>query len=123
MITIIGGKQICAAFAALDTAMQTDIAGDIVNATAEQVSDIAAEKAPRDTGRLASNISISDEHQEKDGPSRDVGPNEKIFYGRFVELGTSKMSALPFLRPALEDPRARVAGQAALARRIAGLGT
>ena len=30
------------------------------------------------------------------------------FYGRFIELGTSKMTAKPFLRPALESSQDEV---------------
>ena len=32
----------------------------------------------------------------------DKSDNSKIFYGKFIEFGTSKMSARPFLQPALE---------------------
>ena len=32
-----------------------------------------------------------------------VGPSNRAYYGRFLELGTSKMAARPFLRPAFES--------------------
>ena len=32
-----------------------------------------------------------------------VGPSNRAYYGRFLELGTSKMAAHPFLRPAFES--------------------
>jgi HK97 gp10 family phage protein len=31
-----------------------------------------------------------------------IGPDPDHFYGRFLETGTSKMAAQPFLRPALD---------------------
>ena len=38
------------------------------------------------------------------GPYADIG--SAVFYAPFVELGTSRMEARPFLRPALEAARA-----------------
>lgn len=38
-----------------------------------------------------------------------IGPKPEAFYGTaFVELGTSKMAAKPWLRPALESKKAQV---------------
>lgn len=122
-VQIIGGKALAATFKALDVAMRTDIAGDVVQVMGEKGAEVASELAPKDKHILEESIECGDVEQSAGGPHVDVGPTREVFYARFQELGTSKMSANPFLRPALDDPRVRAAGQAELAKRIAGLGT
>lgn len=71
-------------------------AGEIIRAD-------AAARAPRGrTGRLSGMMRL-----EWDGRRRRalVGPHKEAFYGDFVERGTSKMAAQPFLRPALDSRR------------------
>jgi len=55
------------------------------------------------TGRLRGSITWrigADSHS----PYADIG--SAVFYAPFVELGTSRMAARPFLRPALQAARA-----------------
>jgi len=72
-------------------------------AAAEPIRAAASEKAPHRTGKLKENI-IS-EINEKEKMTVDVGPNRDGFYGQFIEFGTSKMSAKPFLRPAFDGKK------------------
>jgi HK97 gp10 family phage protein len=67
---------------------------------AELVRAEASANAPVKTGKLSGNIIA-----EYDGRRRTakVGPDKTVFYGDFVERGTSKTGAHPFLRPALES--------------------
>lgn len=58
----------------------------------------AKEKCPVDTDRLRSSITHEVEMGDK---SVVIGTN--VEYAAFVELGTSKMRARPYLRPAAED--------------------
>lgn len=51
------------------------------------------------TGRLRGSITWRVSRDGR-GPYADVGTN--VFYAPFVELGTSRMSARPYLRPGLE---------------------
>lgn len=63
----------------------------------EQVADRAAAAAPRDTGEGAGSIRaevVDDEVR--------VSWDRTHFYMLFSEVGTSKMNARPFLRPALD---------------------
>lgn len=55
------------------------------------------------TGRLRGSITWKP-GQDALSPYVDVGTN--VFYAPFVELGTSRAPAYPFLRPALEFARA-----------------
>ncbi len=72
--------------------------------SAEIIREEASNKAPRRTGRLKKGITVS---KVKDS-SIDIGPAKKDFYGRFLEFGTVKMSARPFLRPALDTKKKEV---------------
>ncbi len=54
-----------------------------------------------DEGILLANITVSGVKSGDEGKYVDVGPNKKAFYGKFLEEGTSKMSAKPFIDPAV----------------------
>lgn len=57
------------------------------------------------TGRLRGSITWRI-GEDAFGPYADIGT--AVFYGPMVELGTSRMEARPFLRPALEAARAPI---------------
>ncbi|KMY59954.1 Phage protein HK97 gp10 [Geobacillus stearothermophilus] len=88
---------------------------DALLAGAEIIQQAASEKAPRDTGKLAENIVISD--MKEDG-TVDIGPDRDRFYGLFVEFGRKagtkkgrkypKADPHPFLQPAFEENIDRV---------------
>lgn len=67
----------------------------------EQVAERARSAAPKRTGAGAASIGVTMTADAK-GPVARVGWDAAHFYMRFQELGTSKMSARPFLRPALD---------------------
>ena len=76
-------------------------------------------KVPVDTGRLRSSISHSEEF-EADNPAVVVGTNTE--YASYIELGTSRQAAKPFLYPALSENRQRIQRKIAESvRRGAGL--
>lgn len=52
---------------------------------------------PVDTGRLRNSIT----HQKAGERSEQIGTN--VPYGKYVELGTSKMGAQAFLKPSLQN--------------------
>ena len=64
-----------------------------IGATAE---GYAKEKCPVDTGRLRNSISYA-----TDDDSVYIGTN--VEYAAYVELGTSKSKARPYLKPAAEN--------------------
>lgn len=69
---------------------------------ATQVERTAKRLCPVDTGRLRSSIT----HQmgrDARGLLAKVGTN--VSYAKYVELGTRRMRARPFLRPALRSVR------------------
>lgn len=75
---------------AADSAMKT---------TTGQVQDQAKQIAPKRTGYMANNILV--EPVKKTAASVTGTVNAKADYSSFVEFGTYKMSAEPFIRPAV----------------------
>lgn len=69
---------------------------EICGGTAERY---AKELCPVDTGNLRNSIT----HQPVDAETMAVGTN--VHYAPYVELGTVKMKAQPYLRPAIENHR------------------
>lgn len=67
----------------------------------EQIAGVAAQLAPRETGRLAESINSHPAPGPTGGAGVDVVAD--VEYALFVEFGTSKMAAQPFLRPALDE--------------------
>lgn len=58
---------------------------------------------------LADNIEISDVKVGSDGLEYLlVGPTKEYFYGKFLEFGTVKMRARPFMEPALLSKKQEV---------------
>lgn len=68
---------------------------------ADQVAERAASTAPKDSGRGAESIHAVAE-EDGDGAYVNVSWDRAHFYMYFHELGTSKLVARPFLRPALD---------------------
>lgn len=77
------------------------------NAAEPVLEDAKATNAFNDrSGRLRKGLKISN-IKNKEGVKYilvgvDKSDNSKIFYGKFLEFGTSKISARPFLQPAYE---------------------
>lgn len=71
-------------------------------AVGEDGTDIAAENAPFDTGRLSSSISYALTDDDK---SVIIGTN--VEYGPYQELGTSMYKGHPYLVPMLNDNKDR----------------
>ena len=93
---------------------------EALKAGAEIVRDEAKDRlrTHRKTGTLEDSVIISDVEDGK----IEIGPNKDGFYGYFVEFGTSKMSAIPFLQPAFEQNVNRITqSMANVIRRELGL--
>nr|WP_034438551.1 HK97-gp10 family putative phage morphogenesis protein [Clostridium ihumii] len=64
---------------------------------------------PKKTGKLKKGLKLSGIREK--GTSKYVlvgiqkGDNSSIFYGKFLEFGTSKMPAKPFMSPAYESKK------------------
>lgn len=106
---------------------------DATRAAATVFKDEAVKRAPMRTGKMKKNIVVITQRDRNGDISSGVhvrGTNPRTgnsnnsmkannsrnaFYWRFVELGTSNMAAVPFIRPAY-DARQEDAANAAFAR-------
>ena len=76
-----------------------EAAASAMKLTTGQVQAIAKQVAPKRTGYMANNISV--ESVKKTATSVTGTVNAEADYSSFVEFGTYKMSAQPFIRPAV----------------------
>lgn len=76
-----------------------EAASSAMKLTTGQVQATAKQVAPKRTGYMANSISV--EPVKKTATSVTGTVNAKADYSSFVEFGTYKMSAEPFIRPAV----------------------
>lgn len=105
---------------ALSKSQSRKVLRDATRSAATVVKDEAVKRAPKRTGKMAKNIVVLSQRTRDGGMASGVhvrGRNPRTgnsdnkmkakdsrnaFYWRFVELGTSKMPAAPFIRPAYD---------------------
>lgn len=92
-----------------------------MRAALDLLADEVRSRCPVDTGALRDSIEVA-VRTSRNGAVRGrvvVGGNDAegaTYYAFFLEFGTARMAAKPFLRPAVDAARSRVQGL--LARRI-----
>jgi len=115
-LKIEGFKELAANLRALPDALQRSVILDALTDAAEPMRARMGQLAPRRPGApdIADNIGISVANRIGDvGGGRwearsdtehavAVGPTKNFFYGLFLEYGTIKMAARPFMRPAFD---------------------
>lgn len=91
------------------------VEGQALKEGAEIIQKAASQKAPRsdrNKEHLADNIKISKVKTKNGVKYIEVGPqrgdNDKFFYGKFIEFGTSKQPARPFMYPAMMENKDEV---------------
>ena len=77
---------------------------DAVEQGGEVVRTGAARVVPVDTGNLRASLLVEDAVTTSTGASTRVGPSKQAPYGIFVEYGTSRMRAQPYMRPSAVSP-------------------
>lgn len=100
-----------------------ELADEAVRAGAEVIRDEAAARVPQRTGTLYRSMTYDKAPDQRKGRvAYLIGPGKGGFYGLFLELGTVKMAARPFLVPALRSAAERaVAAIGSTLRRGLGL--
>jgi HK97 gp10 family phage protein len=119
-LKLTGFKELADALRELGPRVARNSLRRAVSAGAAEIRNDAKARAPVDTGEMRKDIMIKRERDTKGemaatysvfvrsgkksrlaGKSRDV--QKDSYYWKFVEFGTSKMAAKPFLRPAFES--------------------
>ena len=75
-------------------------AGQVMSKALNDIQAGAQNRAPVDTGALRNSITRSSQWRGNDSFTVEIGPT--VNYGAFVERGTSRMRAQPYLRPATD---------------------
>ncbi len=112
--TVEGQKEIAARLKKISQAATNDIEQALVN-SALFVERDAKVKAPVDTGRLRSSLTHAEENFGSDTPAVTVGTS--VEYAKFVEFGTTRQSAKPYLYPALIENKQKILREIAKAFR------
>lgn len=118
-----GFRELAAAMRELGARTAKNTLRRAVSAGAAVVRNEARSRAPVDTGEMKKDIQMKREKDQRGGPlaarfsvfvrsgkksrlagrARDV--QKDSFYWKFVEYGTSKMPAQPFMRPSFESTK------------------
>lgn len=107
-LAVAGGTELVAALKRLREAVSRSVLREAMLTAGEPIRSRAASLAPREPGApdIADHIGISSVRTiqgQRLGPLAAgiaIGPTSDFFYGRFLEMGTAKMRARPYLRPA-----------------------
>ena len=118
-IKIEGQKELQERLKKIESTAKTAIEQALLN-SALIVERDAKINAPVDTGRLRSSIMHRDKDFGTNEPMIEVGTN--VEYAPYVEFGTSKAAAQPFLFPALNSNKQKILKEIAKAlKKGAGL--
>ena len=85
--------------------IQKNVVAGAIRAGAASLSKEMKRRVPKGTGKLKKSIGVvKRKTKDKNLVRFSVAPQNKKggFYARFIEFGTSKMSAKPFMRPAFD---------------------
>jgi HK97 gp10 family phage protein len=104
-VEIDGQKQLESNFKKITKAATNNIEQALIN-SALVVERDAKINAPVDTGRLRSSISHRDDNFGSNNPAVEIFTD--LEYAPFVEYGTSKQSAKPFLFPAYNNNKQKI---------------
>lgn len=96
-VTIVGGEALSGRLKYLGVSLK-GVSKEAVQKTAAETINEAKDNCPVDTGRLRSSIRLLS--YDESVPAAVVGTN--VEYAEYVEYGTSKQSAQPFMRPAAD---------------------
>jgi HK97 gp10 family phage protein len=99
-----GGKELANKFKSMGKKIYTEQEQSLLQA-GMVVERSAKQKAPVDTGRLRSSIATR-LNSSKDTVVVEVGTN--VEYAPYVEFGSSRSPAKPFLLPAFTENKAKV---------------
>lgn len=99
----IDGKSLLKTLGALPKNIQNNVMSGAIRSSANVIRDEAKRLAPVDKGALKKGIKTV-KRSARNGEYRfTVTTGRSGWYAHFIEFGTVKMSAKPFMRPAMEQ--------------------
>jgi len=107
-IQVLGLEKLRAQFSELSDRSQREVLRNSLRSAARPVVTEAKRLVQVDRGDLKKAIKSALSVKSGGEAQALIGFEKDKFYGRFVELGTSKMPAEPFLRPALINKQEEV---------------
>lgn len=115
MVDVIGEEKVIAAIDALEKKLKRKILSKALRAAAKIQLRAARQMAPVRTGRLRDSLKVrvAPGRNKKrggkvikmgvyTGKKTDLGITDDTYYPAYLEYGSSKMPAQPFMRPAFE---------------------
>lgn len=109
-----GLEDLIAKLNSLPEKLEKKVIRSAVRKGANIIRDKARSYVPVDSGELRKSITVSGAKYKKGTIAFAIKPrkNKKrgitVFYGKFIEFGTSKMAAKPFMRPAYDEAEKEV---------------
>lgn len=109
-----GLNDLIAKLNSLPVKLEKKVIRSAVRKGANIIRDKARGYVPVDHGDLKKSITVSSAKYKKGTiafaikPRKNKKRNKDIFYGKFVEFGTSKMPARPYMRPAYDEAEREV---------------
>jgi HK97 gp10 family phage protein len=87
-------------------------AGEVLAKAAEAGGRVALSEArrrcPVKTGRLRASLTLTQGRKTPARANVRIEHGKKEYYGKFVELGTRKQPARPFMRPAVDENKQQI---------------
>lgn len=74
----------------------------------EKVQEAIIKEAPKRTGKLKKNIKVSSIKRLDGAAFVEVYPSGEVYYAAFLEFGTTKMKADPFMSRGYENSKGEV---------------
>lgn len=112
-IDVVGAPELKAQLAALEGRIAKKLTRQAMRKAQKIVLADAKRRVPVDTGALKKSLKVRALRRSRSRFGVEIRTGEglfvgKTFYDGFIELGTKRMRAKPFLRPALYDNESRV---------------
>ena len=102
-----GDKKLMRALKRLPEQVRRSVTRKALRAGGLVIREAAKARVPVDEGELRDGLHVV-MRTEGGQPVAKVATAKKTFWGHFIEFGTVKMAARPFLRPAADEKRGEV---------------
>jgi HK97 gp10 family phage protein len=103
-VTIKNGNELWNALTAVSEKFAKKALRAALYAGSEVIRLEIGKRAPKDTGRLEAHIAAKTTISAKQEAGKtQIGPGRSAWYAGFLEFGTRKMAARPFIRPAFDS--------------------